>query len=237
MNNSPAYIPEDENFDLKLKINVVKAEIEKVKNELNEFEAILRNFVLDDMIEEQELAAKYRNFQKEKKNKRLAQKKKGKNYQEPKGLKVVQNEKVQEESQESKLERKQLYRETMLRIHPDRVGNSMEDKSRATELTIKLVEIYSSGNRKELELFCAHVQSEEDKESSVLMDTKIENSATVVYFENELANLELNLAKLKSKHTYEVLSTYERPIDFAQELKDFYKDRIEKLKKRTRKVK
>ncbi len=237
MNNSPANIDADDNFDLKLKINVVKAEIDKIKTELNEFEAILRNFVLDDMIEEQELAAKYRNFQKAKKQKRQAQKRKGKNYQEPVGVVATQPKVATEEPEETKKERKRLYRETMLIVHPDRVGGDDRDRESATEVTARLVDIYNSGNLEELQLFCAHIQQEQANSGIELPEINIENDASTAYYQNELSKYESLLQELKSKHTYEVLTTYERPVDFAQELKDYYKDRIEKLKKRTRKVK
>jgi hypothetical protein len=81
------------------------------------------------------------------------------------------------------------------------------------------------------------VRSENRTISITLIESIIKDTASVDYFENELLKLEEVLSKLKSKHTYDVLSTYQRPIDFAQELKDYYKERIEKLKKRTRKVK
>jgi hypothetical protein len=237
MNNSPANIEADDNFDLKLKINVVKAEIEKVKLELNEFEVILRNFVLDDMIEEQELATKYRNFQKAKKAKRQAQKRKGKNYKEPTGIVKTKPSPIQNEPDEQKALRKKLYRETMLLVHPDRVGGDERYKETATEVTSKLVEIYNSGDLDELQLFCAHIEQEQVSRELDFIELKDDIDASSAYYENELQKYEMLLQELRSKHTYEVLTTYERPIDFAQELKDYYKDRIEKLKKRTRKVK
>lgn len=236
MNNSPASISDDESFDLKLKINVVKAEIEQVRIGLHEFEAILRNFVLDDMIEEQELAAKYRNFQKAKRAKRQAQKKKGKNYKEPIGIVAVKN-KSNAEPEEVKLERKKIYREAMLLVHPDRTGGDEREKENATEITAKLVDIYNGGNLEELQIFCAHIQNQQRPDFNVKSDIMQIENASKTYYESELQKYESELAALKAKHTYKVLSTYARPIDFAQELKDYYKERIEKLKKRTRKVK
>src|SRR5680860_1114419 len=40
----------------------------------------------------------------------------------------------------------------------------------------------------------------------------------------------------KTNHTYKVLTEYENPLTFIDELKEYYHDRIYKLKKRTRKA-
>jgi hypothetical protein len=236
MNNQNLPIENDDAFKIKLKINVLKSEIEQIQIKLHEFESVLRNFVLDDMIEEQELMSKYRNFQKEKKAKRLAQKKRGKNYKEP-DLPIIKKIPSSEKEVEESKELKRLYRETMLLVHPDRFQENTEEAKKATEVTSRLVEIYQSGNLKELQMFHAHIVSGNE---GVLLKAESQINSNVdglEYLQNELKKFEDMLVGLKNKHTYKVLETYERPIDFAQELKDYYKDRIEKLKKRTRKVK
>ncbi len=56
------------------------------------------------------------------------------------------------------------------------------------------------------------------------------------YLQNELLKLENQLQLAKTKHTYKVLTEYENPLTFIDELKEYYQDRIFKLKKRTRKA-
>ena len=69
---------------------------------------IREKLIVDDIIEEQELTVLYKKIQKAKKEKRLAQKKKGKNYKEIEGVKVVsKNKKVNvnfEDQKEKKLQ-------------------------------------------------------------------------------------------------------------------------------------
>jgi len=232
MNNTPINNENEEIFDLKLKISVAVSKLDEIQNQLHEFESLIRSFVLDDMILEQELAAKYRNFQRAKKDKRKEQKRKGKNYQAPKGLVKELKQCESELMLEDTLRLKKMYRDTMMLIHPDRVEEV--DKKKATENTSKLVELYQSKNIQEMELFCNHLLFNNDSKDIEI--TSIDNP-TLAYFTNELDKVQWQINQLKSKHTYQVLNTYERPIDFVQELKDYYKDRIEKLKRRTRKVK
>lgn len=64
-----------------------------------------------------------------------------------------------------------------------------------------------------------------------------ENSVKVTtnsYLQREKERLEEALRKIKSKHTYKVLTEYAKPLSFVDELKKYYKDRIFKLRKRTR---
>ncbi|HLT51791.1 MAG TPA: hypothetical protein VKZ93_07525, partial [Arenibacter sp.] len=54
------------------------------------------------------------------------------------------------------------------------------------------------------------------------------------YLRLEWKRLRKELEFAKNKHTYKVLTTYEDPMLFLEELRSYYKDRILKLKKRTR---
>jgi len=56
------------------------------------------------------------------------------------------------------------------------------------------------------------------------------------YLEKEISQLEKQLEQAKRKHTFKVLSEYENPLTFIEELKEYYLDRIFKLRKRTRKA-
>ena len=70
------------------------------------------------------------------------------------------------------------------------------------------------------------------KPSSVTLDLTRKDT----YLQNELEQLKNQLENAKIQHTYKVLMEYENPLTFIDELKEYYTDRIFKLKKRTRKA-
>ena len=80
---SENYLPSE----LPTQIKLLLAEINRLQLEINEtikktsvFENLLRTKIEDELIEEQELSLLYKQQKKAKKDKRLAQKKRGKNY-------------------------------------------------------------------------------------------------------------------------------------------------------------
>ncbi|MDF1517517.1 MAG: hypothetical protein P1P79_06190, partial [Lutibacter sp.] len=95
-------------------------------------------------------------------------------------------------------------------------------------------EIYQTGNLAELQSFHTHIFSG----NAMLQFPKFsEKTATAdSYLLNELLKLEKQLQAAKTKLTYKVLTEYENPLTFIDELKEYYADRIFKLKKRTRKA-
>ena len=54
------------------------------------------------------------------------------------------------------------------------------------------------------------------------------------YLEQEKERIEKAIHLAKNHHLYKVITEYEDPLTFMVELKDYYEDRILKLKKRTR---
>ncbi|MDP3358866.1 MAG: hypothetical protein Q8S41_05900 [Lutibacter sp.] len=104
----------------------------------------------------------------------------------------------------------------------------------ATEVTSKLIEIYQTGNLAELQNFHKHIFS-----GNAMMHFPEFSEKTAQedsYLQNELLKLEKQLQVAKNKHTYKVFTEYENPLTFIDELKEYYHDRIFKLKKRTRKA-
>ena len=138
--------PEDQLL-LKAKIKIAKQQLRDVEQKTDEFEAVLRLHIVDDIIEEQELTVLYKKIQKAKKEKRLAQKKKGTNYKEIEGVKVVSKNKKVDVNFEDQKEKKRLYREAMLNSHPDKYSLDDEKNDMATEVTTKLIEIYQNGTK------------------------------------------------------------------------------------------
>ena len=134
---------------LQIEIKQLSDRIQSVKTEILEFENFLRNELESEIIEEQELSILYKNLQKEKKQKRIAQKKKGKHYKEPISNLVVA--KISEAEKTVLKDKKKLYREAMLFVHPDRFSSNDEQESLATEITTELIRVYKHGTLAELQ--------------------------------------------------------------------------------------
>jgi len=221
---------------LKAQIQALKEELKLIEQETQAFEAKLRFILIDMIIEEQELSDLYRKMQKAKKEKRLKQKKRGKNYKEPTGIKIIPKPiGASVNSKEENVERKRLYREAMMHVHPDKFSMSENKIDMATNLTSKLIEIYKAGNLIELKRFHAHIfswntplQSEHTRKS---VSTFEDN-----YLKQEKEVLEQQLILAKNRPTYRVLRNYKDPMLFAEELKAYYTNRLFKLRKRTRKA-
>jgi len=228
---------ENEQFRLKTKLKVLQQELSDIKQKIEGFEAILKSYLVNFIIEEQELTVLYKKIQKAKKEKRVAQKKKGKNYKEVEGLKVVSKKTKESINEDDRKEKKRLYREAMLNVHPDKYSMNVEKIDLATEITTKLIEIYQKGSFEELQTYHAHILS-----GNALMNygdesfSNDQKSIKDTYLKQELEKLEKLLSNAKKKHTYKVLTEYKNPLIFIDELKAYYKDRIFKLKKRTRKA-
>lgn len=223
------------NNALKLKERIVSLqnEIRQVEKKLLPFEQILRNAIADLLVEERELVIIYKQQKKAKKEKRLEQKRRGKNYKELKGLKVLEKEKVTLGKEDLK-EKKRLYKEAMLYVHPDKFSMKGEEETLATQITTKLVDIYQTGTLEELKDYHSYIFSGNIAVKIPGNIIQKSNEDSNNYLKNEIVHLEKQLNKLLDSYTNKVLNEYKKPMLFIEELKEYYKDRIFKLKKRTR---
>jgi hypothetical protein len=222
---------------LQAKIKGLQQELNVIAQKLSAFETILRSHLTNEIIEEQELTVLYKKLQKEKKEKRLLQKQKGKKFKKVEGLNVIHKKITEIENQNQLKEKKRLYREAMLFVHPDKFSMQEDKVDLATEVTAKLIEIYQTGNLEELQLYHSHIFSGDALPNVKDVDKINEQlQGNDSYLKKELEQLLKRLAIIKSSHTYKVLTEYENPLTFIDELKEYYVDRIFKLKKRTRKV-
>lgn len=224
----------DENKALREKIESLTKELESVYNTLREFELKIRSHILEEIIEEQELTALYKKIKRDKKLHRLEQKKKGKNYKEISGIKKVNINSEKSPNAQELAEKKKLYREAMFHVHPDKFSLDSENLDRSTEITQKLIEIYQTGSLQELQYFHAHIFS-----GNALIPVH-ENSQIQLkkdhYLKKEIEKLEAKIQEAKNRHLYKVITEYENPLTFIDELKEYYNDRLMKLRKRTRKA-
>ena len=216
-------------------IQVLQQELEEIQKETRAFEVLVMAQVSDLILEEQELFVLYKQIKKAKKAKRLEQKKRGKNYKEPKGLLIIPTERKIGEPSEEQKEKKRLYREAMLHVHPDKFSLSEKETDIATEVTSRLIEIYKTGNLETLQAYHAHIF----KGNTQIVLGSAASMVKVVsqdnYLKQEKEQLEIEIDLAKNYHLYKVTIEYEDPLNFVDELKAYYQERILKLKKRTRK--
>lgn len=105
----------------------------------------------------------------------------------------------------------------------------------ATEITRRLIEIYKTGTLAELQAYHTHIfkGNTEIKLAEAAVNVKVLPKDNFLQQEKERIEKAINLAK--HHQLYKVITEYKDSLIFMQELKEYYEDRILKLKKRTRK--
>ncbi|MFT5942521.1 MAG: hypothetical protein ACI9Q4_001786, partial [Sediminicola sp.] len=187
------------------------------------------------LIEEQELTVLYKQQKAAKKKKRLHQKKRGKNYREVEGLQTLSTQKNSRTDLREHQEKKRLYREAMLHVHPDKFSMQADKLDLATAITTKLIDIYSSGDLETLRAFHTHIFLSNTLLKQDVIQQKDNGLTEDIYLQLEIQKMKRLLQEAKNKHTYKVLLEYENPMTFLEELRGYYEDRLIKLRKRTRK--
>ncbi len=224
-----------EQKELPEQIQLLQQELEEIQDKTRNFEALLRSRLSDLIVESQELFILYKQNKKAKKAARLEQKKRGKNYKEPQGLRPIPKKKENIIPLEEQKEKKRLYREAILHVHPDKFFKNEKQTDIATELTRKLIEIYKTGSLETLQAYHAHIFK--GNTPIILNDTalKIKIFSKNDYWQQEKEKLKKAIDLARNNQLYKVITEYEEPLVFVDELKRYYEDRIFKLKKRTRK--
>jgi hypothetical protein len=226
-------------------IHRIELEIVSIEKELKDVECRIR--VLESQIQARyhseivrirELAKIYKIQKNAKKEKRLEQKKRGKNFQQPTGLKKSKNTEHVLSTPDSNdaHELKRLYREAVLQVHPDKFVNRTDEiGKRSQNLTIELIDIYQSGDLGALKHIYHHIMSG----NAMSMDHSDKSSvpdpqAMRDYLIKKRDDLIAMLKKTKDSRIYQVLLTYDDPMKFIDELAVQLLLRIEQLKRRTR---
>lgn len=220
---------------LREQILAFQLELEEIQKETRAFEALLHSHISDLIVEEQELFVLYKQIKKAKKANRFEQKKRGKNYKETSGVKVVTVKKTNPIPPEQQREKKRLYREAILHIHPDKFSMNETETDIATEITSRLIEIYKSDSLETLQAYHAHIFNGNTKIQLGDVASKIKVSPKANYLQKELERIEEAIISAKNRHLYRVITEYQDPLAYRDELKEYYEDRILRLKKRTRK--
>lgn len=231
-NHLPSELPTQIQL-LQAEIKRLQMEIDDVNQKTSVFENLLRTKIEDEIIEEQELSLLYKQQKKAKKAKRLAQKSRGKNFDHTGILSPNQPKPIPVKNSMEQEQRKQLYREAMIYVHPDKFSMQTDKLDLATEITTKLIEIYRSGDLTALKAYHAHIFSG----NTLMVPPKNQDPSKgpeLTYLKIELKKLQKELTEARNKHIYKVLTEYENPMSFLDELKAYYNDRIFKLRNRTR---
>lgn len=228
-------IRETDQKKLREQIQNFQQELDKIQNETRSFEALLHTHISDLIVEEQELFILYKQIKKAKKAKRLEQKKRGKNYKETKELQIISEKKKNVIPPEQQKEKKRLYREALLHIHPDKFSMNEKETDIATEMTSRLIEIYKTESLETLQAYHAHIFQGNTNLQLPKVASNVKVLAKDNYLQQEKERIEKAIDLAKNNYLYKVLTVYKDPLTFVHELKGYYEDRIFKLKKRTRK--
>jgi hypothetical protein len=220
----------EEQLHLKEKLQQLQVTLESIEYKIHAFEAVLKAHLTDVIIAEQELTVLYKQQKARKKLKRLGQKKKLKG-RESNVLTVIDKKLLDSPHQESENKlRKKLYREAMLQVHPDKFSLLEEKQDLTTQMTSKLIELYTTGSLAELTAYHGYIFNNQE-----LSERDLGKAATRdTYLLNEIDKLKQKLSEVKARQTYHVLMTYAEPMNFLSELQIYYQDRLFKLRKRTR---
>ncbi len=225
-------------------IDLLHKEIESLKNQLNGINHRIRNIEIQiqcrysvEISRIRELGSLYKQQKKAKKEKRQEQKRRGKNYIEPKGLKNIPRSSSDNKKAETTNEDlRRLYREAMLKVHPDKFAtDTKEMHRRSQELTVQLIDIYQSGDIEQLMSFYNHIMSGNAIASGLCEPDNIPDPVSMkAYLLKEKATLCNSLDKIKNSRLYEVLEAYDTPKKFIDELSGQFQLRIQQLERRTR---
>jgi hypothetical protein len=229
--------------------------VQRLQREIAEMEAVLERGIRDlrrfeneiharlnrEIARIRELSDLYKQQKKAKKAKRLEQKKKGKNYREPR--QVTLPDKAKEEkgtiSLTQQQELRRVYKEAVLQVHPDKIHHEGENDKilKATDLTARLNGIYKRGDLEELINFYQFIISENGlyEKGIPAKEIAVDPQARLVSLKKKKEAMSLELEKLKNSYTYKILTTYEDPLSFIDELQLQFRERILQLEKRTRK--
>jgi len=223
---------------LEREIEALSSTLNCCENELHAFEHQIRLALSSQINYIIILTARYKQLKAEKKAKRLEQKKRGKNYSEPVGIKKLSSEIDEEEDDffTDKQELKRLFKEAVVHVHPDKFANADEQEAaKANELTAHLNHLYKKGELMKMRDFHRHIVSGNAivQEHNMIPDPL----ALIDYLEKQRDALLAKLNELKANALYKVLMNKEDVGQFIEDLRVDFNRRVQQLEKRTRKFK
>jgi len=240
--NHPAHHPDPSAETIRAiesEMAALEAELGGIELRINAFEAQVRVALQPQIVRLKELTTLYKRLKNEKKEKRREQKKKGKNYKEPKGLKKTGPAKNLLPSDERAAEElKRLYKEAVVRVHPDKfVNGSPELSERATTMTAQLNSLYDAGDLQELSALHQHILSGNAMSHVPYQpQTLVDPNAMLAYLQKKRDEMVQALQALKASEWYGIINAHPEPTTFIDALRPQFEERIQVLTKRTRKA-
>ncbi|WP_143961383.1 hypothetical protein [Litoribacter populi] len=227
-------LPDDHSL-LQDEITAIEVELNRIQKDVQEFTRLIHIRLDPEITRINELKEIYKDLKRQKKAKRLEQKKRGKNYQEPTGLTIADSTPT-DIKREVNPQLRKIYKEAMVQFHPDKISHTGEDQAiaRATAITKELNRIYQNGDLDELvDFYQAILNGQPVLEAEIKSKMPIQDRE---YLIKRKWSLEEQLAGLKESYLYQVLVTYENPMLFIEELQAQFRVRIQVMEKRTRKA-
>ncbi|MGI4805172.1 MAG: hypothetical protein ACRYFL_10400 [Janthinobacterium lividum] len=225
-------------FLLEKEIALLEAEILVLETAVNSFQTKIRTALSSQIRRIHYLTEIYKNQKQAKKQKRQEQKKRGKNYKEPVGLKITNISSVNKNytAEDKKQEIRRLYKESIVKVHPDKIVSDDDELQRnATDITSQLNEFYKNGNLDELTRLHEHIISGNALAyKSHQPETVNDFPAMMLFLQQKKRKLEMLLQEIKASGIYEF---WQRESDFdflVRELKLQFEERITVLEKRTK---
>jgi hypothetical protein len=223
---------------LEQEIVLLETELLNLEANINAFQFQIRCALSTQIRRIQELTNQYKNQKQAKKLKRLEQKKRGKNHREPIGLKTnhASFTAINLVSAEEKQELKRLYREAIVQIHPDKLVGADEDlNERATAITVKLNEVYQSGDLEELNRLHEYIISGNALTYVADKPESVSNLQEMILFlQQKKKKLEALLHQIKTSPIYKLWLDRKDVSVLIAELKIEFEVRIAVLEKRTK---
>ncbi len=219
-------------------IALLEVELISLETEINIFQTQIRSALSTQIQRIKELTNQYKSQKHAKKLKRLEQKKRGKNYKEPVGLKINNASFTTPNfvSADDKLELKRLFKEAIIQIHPDKFVDADEElNQRATDFTAQLNEVYQSGDLEELNRLHEHIISGNaiayvSDQSKSIKDL----SAMLQFLQQKKIKLLQLLEEIKLSGIYELFTSGKDVQIIISELRTAFEERILVMEKRTK---
>jgi regulator of replication initiation timing len=228
----------DEIIVLEQAILALEQELERASSEVELFESKIVGALYTEILRVRELTVLYKDLKKAKKDKRLEQKKKGKNYKAPIGTNLpisIEEDKIMQLTYSN--DRKRLYREALVKVHPDKFAQDEALVSKANELTARLIEVYKNGDMGDLVSLHQHIVTGNAMNYDLSQPESIKDPlALIEYLKKKKTELKYALELVKKSEFYQVLYSYVNPLTYIEELKEQFAFRIQQLEKRTRKA-
>jgi hypothetical protein len=214
-------------------ISALEKELQTIDTGIRTLQAQIHNRYQSEIARIHTLSSLHKCQRKNKQEKRREQKKRGKNYKEPLPRQNDTSPKKCVTHHPDHHIMKQLYREAIVQVHPDKFVNSPEAKcKRSQELTIQLIDIYQKGDIEQLKLFHRYILS--GSAMSLSPETELDIHAKKQLLEKKRDELLQAITEAKSSRFYKVITTYTDPLKFIDELSAYFSQRIAQLEKRTR---